>query len=121
MPAQAPRSARAPGLIGGTAIGADNARRAASDVERTYADAYYACMGEADNGPDDADYAYGPPPPGAYGPPPPAIMVRRRRPIITAMDLILIPITPITGPALRSASASAAAISAMAAAGTVTS
>jgi hypothetical protein len=74
------------GLIGGTAVGADNARHAASDVERAYGDAYYACMGEdADNGPDDADYAYGPPggygpgayppgayPPGAYGPPPPA-------------------------------------------------
>jgi hypothetical protein len=60
------------GLIGGTAVGADNARRAASDVERNYASAYYACMGEADGGPDDADYAYGPPPPGAYGPPPPA-------------------------------------------------
>ena len=28
------------GLIGGTAVGADNARRAASDVERTYASAY---------------------------------------------------------------------------------
>ena len=62
------------GLIGGTAVGADNARRAASDVEHAYGAAYYACMGEADNGPDDADYAYGPPPPpggGYYGPPPP--------------------------------------------------
>ena len=67
------------GLIGGTAVGADNARQAAADVQRNYANAYYACMGEANNvGPDDADYAggYGPPPPaayppGAYGPPPP--------------------------------------------------
>ncbi len=59
------------GLIGGTAVGADNARAAAADVERNYANAYYACMGEAANGgPDDADYAYGPPPPGAYPPPP---------------------------------------------------
>ncbi|MEP6828812.1 MAG: hypothetical protein ABI963_00605 [Rhizomicrobium sp.] len=60
------------GLIGGTAVGADNARRAAADVERDYASAYYACMGEADNGPD-GKYAYGPPPaPGSYyGPPPP--------------------------------------------------
>ena len=65
------------GLIAGTAIGADNARRAASDVERAYGDAYYACMGEADDGPDDADYADGPPPgswlwSGAY--PPPALL-----------------------------------------------
>ena len=61
------------GLIGGTAVGADNARRAAADVENDYAAAYYACMGEADNGPDDVDYAYGPPPApgGYYGPPPP--------------------------------------------------
>ena len=67
------------GLIGGTAVGADNARRAANDVERDYASAYYACMGEADNGPDDGTYAYGPPPapdayPGAYyAPPPPPV------------------------------------------------
>ena len=65
------------GLIGGTAVGADNARRAANDVQRNYASAYYACMGEADNGADEADYAggYGPPPGpgyGYYGPPPPA-------------------------------------------------
>jgi len=59
------------GLIGGTAVGADNARAAAADVQRNYADAYYACMGEANAAPDDADYAYGPPPPGAYPPPPP--------------------------------------------------
>jgi len=58
------------GLVGGTAMGANNARAAAADVERAYADAYYACMGEAANyGPDDEDYAYGP----AYGPPPPAV------------------------------------------------
>jgi len=67
------------GLVGGTAVGADNARAAAADVERNYANAYYACMGEAANyGPDDEDYAYGPPAPpasypagGYYGPPPP--------------------------------------------------
>jgi hypothetical protein len=67
------------GLLGGTAVGADNARAAAADVERNYANAYYACMGEAANyGPGDDDYAYGPPPPpaaypagGYYGPPPP--------------------------------------------------
>ena len=62
------------GLVGGTAVGADNARAAAADVERNYANAYYACMGEAANyGPDDDDY--GPPPPGAYSAgayPPPA-------------------------------------------------
>jgi len=60
-------------------VGADNARAAAADVERNYANAYYACMGEAANyGPDDEDYAYGPPAPpasypagGYYGPPPP--------------------------------------------------
>ena len=38
------------GLIAGTAIGQDNARRAASDVERAYSEAYYACMDEADAG-----------------------------------------------------------------------
>lgn len=59
------------GLIGGTAVGADNARQAAADVQQHYAAAYYACMGEADNGAGEANYAYGPPPPGAYGPPPP--------------------------------------------------
>jgi hypothetical protein len=61
------------GLIAGTAIGADNAHRAASDVERAYSDAYYACMDEADDrgpppGPNGPDYAYGPPPPGYYPP-----------------------------------------------------
>jgi hypothetical protein len=30
------------GLLGGTAVGADNARAAAADVERNYANAYYA-------------------------------------------------------------------------------
>jgi hypothetical protein len=65
------------GLVGGTAVGADNARAAASDVERAYADAYYACMGEAANyGPDEEDFDYGPPPGAyppvaAYPPPPP--------------------------------------------------
>jgi hypothetical protein len=52
------------GLVAGTAIGSDNARHAASDVERAYADAYNACMSEADDrGPAGQDYAYGPPPP----------------------------------------------------------
>jgi hypothetical protein len=52
------------GMIAGTAIGSDNARHAASDVERAYADAYNACMTEADDrGPGGQDYAYGPPPP----------------------------------------------------------
>jgi hypothetical protein len=63
------------GLIGGTAVGADNARRAAADVERDYASAYYACMNEADYNPGATTYAggydYGPPPPPAYYPPPP--------------------------------------------------
>jgi hypothetical protein len=56
------------GLIAGTAIGSDNARHAASDVERAYGDAYEACMSEADDRdiPSGRDYAY-----GAYGPPPP--------------------------------------------------
>ena len=57
------------GLIAGTAIGADNAQHASSDVERAYADAYDACMTEADDrGPPDGQYAYGPPPPGYYAP-----------------------------------------------------
>jgi hypothetical protein len=60
------------GLIAGTAIGSDNARHAASDVERAYSDAYYACMDEADDRgppPTGANYAYdGPPPPGYYPP-----------------------------------------------------
>ena len=63
---------------------------AAGDVERAYADAYYACMGEADDG-QDADY--GPPPPPGYRP----ITVRRRRPPITAMALIPYPY-PYYGP-----------------------
>ena len=53
------------GLIAGTAIGSDNARHAAADVERAYGDAYQACMTEAD----DRDYPRGPA--YAYGPPPP--------------------------------------------------
>ena len=53
------------GLIAGTAIGADNARHAASDVQAAYADAYYACMHE-----DSRQAAYDAPPPG-YGYPPP--------------------------------------------------
>jgi len=64
------------GLIAGTAIGSDNAHRAAADVERAYSDAYYACMDEADDRgppPGDRRYAYGPAYPDYdYGPPPPA-------------------------------------------------
>lgn len=64
------------GLIAGTAIGSDNAHRAAADVEHAYSDAYYACMDEADDrgpppgayGPPPPVYAYGPPPPPYYGP-----------------------------------------------------
>lgn len=58
------------GLLAGTAIGADNARHAANDVQAAYGDAYYACMHEDQRA---AGYDYGPPPPGyGYGPPPPA-------------------------------------------------
>jgi len=63
------------GLIAGSAVGADNARHAASDVERAYGDAYYACMdeGQDDAGapPPDDRYAadYPPPPPPYYGSP----------------------------------------------------
>ncbi len=64
------------GLIAGTAVGSDNAHRAAANVERAYSDAYYACMDEADDRgppPGDQRYAYGPAYPDyAYGPPPPA-------------------------------------------------
>lgn len=59
------------GLIAGTAVGADNARHAASDVQAAYGDAYYACMHE--DGRSAAGYGYDAPPPG-YGypyPPPP--------------------------------------------------
>jgi hypothetical protein len=59
------------GLLAGTAVGASNARAAARDVEAAYADAYYACMDEAE-GPPPPAYAGGyPPPPAAYYPPPP--------------------------------------------------
>src|SRR6185503_15595640 len=54
------------GLLAGTAIGADNARHAAGDVQAAYADAYYACMHE-----DNRQAAYDAPPPG-YGYPPPS-------------------------------------------------
>jgi len=54
------------GLLAGTAIGADNARHAAGDVQAAYGDAYYACMHE-----DNRQAAYDVPPPG-YGAPPPA-------------------------------------------------
>src|ERR1700748_135288 len=52
------------GLIAGTAIGSNNARQAASDVQNSYASAYYACMNE-DNV-RAAGYYNGPPPPPAY-------------------------------------------------------
>ena len=61
------------GLLAGTAVGSANAQAAAGDVQRNYAQAYYACMGGGP-GPDGASYAYGAPPPGAYPPgayPPP--------------------------------------------------
>jgi len=63
------------GLLAGSAIGADNAREAAHDVADDYADAYYACMDEARDDGDNADYAGAPPPDdryaGDYPPPPP--------------------------------------------------
>src|SRR6201985_3208899 len=52
------------GLLAGTAIGADNARHAASDVQAAYGDAYYACMHEDQRAA--GYYDNGPPPPG-YG------------------------------------------------------
>jgi hypothetical protein len=58
------------GLIAGTAIGADNAKHAAADVNAAYANAYYACMHED---PGQQAAGYGPPPPPGYGypyPPP---------------------------------------------------
>ncbi len=57
------------GLVAGTATGADNARQAANDTERRYAEAYYACRGEADGAPN-PPYVYDvpPPPPYYYGP-----------------------------------------------------
>ena len=62
------------GLLAGTAVGASNGERAARDVERDYADAYYACMDEADGAPAPRRSAYGyggygydAPPPGYYG------------------------------------------------------
>ena len=70
------------GLLAGTAIGADNARHAASDVQAAYADAYYGCMhqdqraaGYYQDGPPPGYYsqgyaAYPPPPPGYYYPGP---------------------------------------------------
>jgi hypothetical protein len=55
------------GLIAGTAVGADNARYAARDVEAAYGEAYYGCMHQ-----DYRQSAYDAPPPGyGYGPPPP--------------------------------------------------
>jgi hypothetical protein len=54
------------GLIAGTAIGSDNARHAAADVQAAYSDAYYACMADRGGPPQPDRYAYGPPPPPAY-------------------------------------------------------
>jgi hypothetical protein len=61
------------GLLAGTAIGADNARHAARDVEAAYADAYYGCMHQDNRQAayDGAGYDAPPPPAYAYGPPPP--------------------------------------------------
>ena len=59
------------GLIAGTAIGADNARQAANDTEHRYAEAYYACLGEADGAPNPPPayvYDFPPPPPYYYEP-----------------------------------------------------
>ena len=77
------------GLIAGTAVGADNARHAASDVEQDYAAAYYACM--------DADGRR-----AAAGRRRTLMAMVPRRPIITAPTLIRIPITRpiIMGPAI---------------------
>ena len=63
------------GLIAGTAVGADNANRAAADVQAAYGQAYYACMHE--DGTQTAsgygyDYDYAAPPPPPPPPPPPA-------------------------------------------------
>ena len=46
MPVLGAAAGAGAGLIAGTAVGADNARHAASDVSAAYADAYYACMHE---------------------------------------------------------------------------
>jgi hypothetical protein len=66
------------GLLAGTAMGADNANRAARDVEADYSSAYYACMHQADNGTRAAAYGnggygddYGYEERYAYYPPPP--------------------------------------------------
>ena len=57
------------GLVAGTAVGASNAQAAAGDVQARYAEAYYACMNEAedDGPPPQAAAGYGPPP-AYYGP-----------------------------------------------------
>jgi len=69
------------GLAAGSAIGASNAREAAADVRRHYADVYYECMqgypmpsgysyDRPPPPPPPDDYDAPPPPPGEYGPPP---------------------------------------------------
>ena len=55
------------GLLAGSAIGANNAQRAANDVERRYDDAYYDCMDANRAPPPD----YGPGPSDEPPPPPP--------------------------------------------------
>ena len=55
------------GLVAGSAIGANNAQRAASDVERRYDDAYYSCLDANRSPPPD----YIPAPNDAPPPPPP--------------------------------------------------
>ena len=77
------------GAVAGSAIGSSNARDAAADVRRRYADTYYDCMrgyaapsgydyDQPPRPPDDyppppppGDYPPPPPPPGDYPPPPP--------------------------------------------------
>ena len=79
MPALGAAAGAGAGLIAGTAVGADNARHAASDVEADYGRAYYACMHEgwppgapmpmtAAGYGDYGDYPPPPPPPGYYAP-----------------------------------------------------
>ncbi|HEX4273486.1 MAG TPA: hypothetical protein VHZ32_18995, partial [Rhizomicrobium sp.] len=57
------------GLIGGTAVGSDNAREAAREVRHQYNRAYYGCMNQAANAPPPG---YEAPPPDDGAPPMPA-------------------------------------------------
>jgi hypothetical protein len=60
------------GAVAGSAIGSSNARDAAADLRRRYADTYYNCM-RGYGAPSGYDYNRPPPPPppGDYPPPPP--------------------------------------------------